>query len=93
MEVIKAFHTAIEQTQPAKIEGSNVNSQEIGANSSTSTTSKKPERDIICNGDICLDIGKERPLMNFTKYDFNPSAINPDLITLSSTSRKFLFFP
>ena len=92
MEVIKAFHTAIEQTQPSKIEEKNVNSQEIGANSS-SATSKKPERDIICNGDICLDIGKERPLMNFTKYDFNPSAINPDLISLSSTSRKFLFFP
>ena len=92
MEVIKAFHTAIEQTQPSKIEEKNVNSLEIGANS-TSTTSKKPERDIICNGDICLDIGKERPLMNFTKYDFNPSAINPDLISLSSASRKFLFFP
>ena len=92
MEIIKAFHTAIEQTQPAKIEEKNVNSQEIGANSS-SATSKKPERDIICSGDICLDIGKERPLMDFTKYDFNPSAINPDLISLSSTSRKFLFFP
>ena len=75
------------------MEAKSVHSQQVGANSSTSTTSKKPERDIICNGDICLDIGKERPLMDFTKYDFDPSAINPDLISLSSTSRKFQFFP
>ena len=85
MEVIKAFHRAIEQIQP-KMEEKIVHSQQVGANS---TTTSKPERDIICNGDICLDIGKEKPLMDFTKHDFDPSAINPDSISLTSASRTF----
>ena len=36
------------------------------------STSTKIERDVICNGDVCLDIGKERPLIDFEKHAFMP---------------------
>ena len=32
-----------------------------------------PEKDIICSGDVCMDISKEKPLMGFERIEYVPT--------------------
>merc|ERR1719219_2982165 len=71
LETIKAFKLAIEAlTPPQPTEQKSANPL-----SGTDRVSEPvaASRDIICSGDVCMDIGKERPLMGFDKHDFIPT--------------------
>ena len=67
LETIKAFKLAIEALTPPQ-------STERKSANPLSETDRVSEpaatRDIICSGDVCMDIGKEKPLMGFEKHEF-----------------------
>ena len=71
IEVVKAFKSAIEKLTPPpeKTLEKTTNETQSQATPSVSQPSKK---DIICSGDVCMDITKERPLMGFIKFDHRP---------------------
>ena len=67
MEVVKAFKSAIEKLTPPS---EKVTVKSTSENPSASQPSTK---DIICSGDVCMDITKERPLMGFEKFEYVPT--------------------
>ena len=45
----------------------------IAKQSSEKPFTSNPEKDIICSGDVCMDISKEKPLMGFERIEYVPT--------------------
>ena len=78
--ILRAYHKAIEETIPLQKSVEFKQPPEV----------TKPERDIICNGDVCIDLGKERPLMDFSKHTFMTEIKNLAEIDFQSKASKIL---
>jgi len=67
IEVVQAFKTAIERLTPPSDATSATEAKQ------SSEKPSNPEKDIICSGDICMDISKEKPLMGFERIEYVPT--------------------
>ena len=45
----------------------------VAKQSSEKPFTSNPEKDIICSGDVCMDISKEKPLMGFERIEYVPT--------------------
>ena len=45
----------------------------VAEQSSEKPFTSNPEKDIICSGDVCMDISKEKPLMGFERIEYVPT--------------------
>ena len=45
----------------------------VAKQSSEKPFTSNPEKDIICSGDVCMDISKEKPLMGFERIEYIPT--------------------
>ena len=85
IEVLKVFQKAIEDLKPIQKATPELKPQQPEATTKSKT---KPERDVICNGDVCIDIGKEKPLMDFVKHTFMPDINNLPLMNANTRQCK-----
>ena len=63
LETLKAFKSAIENLHPPE------QPADEAVKEPSTTTTKEVRNDIVCGGDICLDVSKIRPLMGFTRNE------------------------